>query len=280
MTSRLELLADATTQLACISDSARLDAQVLLAHVLGCTRTELITHDQAQVPDEQASRFRTLLAERIRGVPVAYLVGSREFWSLSLLVTPSVLVPRPDTELLVELALARLPRNDSPEVLDLGTGSGAIALAVAAERPAARVTGTDVSVQAIEVARENARRLDLSRVRFRAGDWFGAVPGERFDLVVCNPPYVAAGDPHLAALAAEPFKALSPGTTGLEDFGRIIPAAPAHLRESGWLLLEHGADQAAAVQNLLEHHGFLDVTSHPDASGTPRVTLGSFNSKS
>lgn len=278
MTSRIELLADATSQLASVSDSARLDAQVLLAHVLGCARSELITHERVQVPDRQASVFRALLSRRCRGEPVAYLVGTREFWSLTLQVSPAVLVPRPETELLVELALARLPAGESREVLDLGTGSGAIALAVAHERPFARVTGTDVSAAAITVARANAQRLDLLRIRFCPGGWFDAVPGERFDLVICNPPYVAAGDPHLATLAAEPFNALCPGPTGLEAFEHIIPEAPAHLREGGWLLLEHGADQAAAVQNLLERHGFHDVTSHPDASGTLRVTLGSFHS--
>jgi len=278
MTSRLELLADATTRLAVVSDSARLDAQVLLAHVLDCERSALITRENEPVTGAAAGTFHALLARRQRGEPVAYLTGQREFWSLSLRVTPAVLVPRPETELLVELALRRLPAGQTCEVLDLGTGSGAIALALATERPAAHITGCDASAAALAVARSNAQRLSLAQVRLREGDWFEAVPGERFDLVVCNPPYVAAADPHMAALFAEPAAALTPGPTGLEAFERIVPASPAHLREGGWLLLEHGADQTAAVQNLLEHHGFHDVTSHPDASGTPRVTLGSFHS--
>jgi len=278
MSGRGELLAGATARLAAVSESARLDAEVLLAHVLGCERSALIAHDSEPVMQAPAAAFETLLARRLRGEPVAYLTGRREFWSLSLSVSPAVLVPRPETELLVELALRLLPAGEPRAVLELGTGSGAIALALATERPTAHITATDASAAALAVARSNAQRLALAQVRFRRGDWFEAVPGERFDLIACNPPYVAAADPHLAALRAEPVAALVAGPIGLEAFERIVPAAPAHLREAGWLLLEHGADQAAAVKNLLERHGFHDVTSHPDYSGASRVTLGSRSS--
>ena len=278
MSSRGELLARAAAQLAAVSASARLDAEVLLAHVLDCERSALIAHPAQAVADAPATAFHSLLLRRQRGEPVAYLTGRREFWSLSLALTPAVLVPRPETEVLVELALARLPAGEPSAVLDLGTGSGAIALALATERPTAHITATDVSSAALAVARANAQRLGLAQLRFRQGDWFKAVSSERFDLVVCNPPYVAATDPHLATLHAEPATALVAGATGLEAFERVVPAAREHLREDGWLLLEHGADQAAAVKNLLERHGFHDVTSHPDYSGTPRVTLGSHSS--
>ncbi len=278
MMRRRDLIARAAAQLLACSSSPRLDAELLLAHVLGLDRTAIRTGDAIEVAPPAAQSFDALLARRRAGEPIAYLLGVREFWSLPLRVTPAVLVPRPETELLVELALARLPRGQASRVLDLGTGSGAIALAIARERPDARVFATDVSPAALEVAQRNAREHGLQRVEFRQGDWFGAIRGERFDLIACNPPYVAADDAHLPALAAEPRGALIPGPTGLEAHERIIPAAPGHLRPGGWLLLEHGAEQAAAVQNLLERHGFHDVTSHPDYSGIPRVTLGSLSS--
>jgi release factor glutamine methyltransferase len=259
------------------SDSPRLDAEILLGSLLGATRSALLLQgDEALRPDTEQA-FRGLVARRAAGVPVAYLTGIREFWSLPLKVTPDVLVPRPETELLVEQALELLaPAAGTPAVLDLGTGCGAIALAVALERPRARIIGVDLSEAAARVARDNANALGLSRIEWRVGSWFAAVPNERFDLILSNPPYIAAGDPALAALRAEPAAALIGGPTGLEQLSAIIAAAPSHLVPGGWLLTEHGADQAREVAALFERHRFQDVRSHEDYSGWPRLTRGRY----
>ena len=278
MTRRDEVLHRAATQLAAVSESARLDAELLLAHTLGCTRSALTLHGAALLSPTEAAQFAALVAQRLDQVPVAYLLGVKEFWSLSLLVTPAVLVPRPETEVLVEQALQLLPADSAGSVLDLGTGSGAIALALATERPQAQVTGSDVSEAALAIAAANGTRLGLRQIRWRAGSWFDAVPGERFDLIVSNPPYVAADDPHLQALTAEPRSALSLGPTGLEAYELLIPAARDHLTAMGWIVLEHGASQAPQIQNLLEVNGFYNVRSHPDYAGALRVTLGSLHS--
>jgi release factor glutamine methyltransferase len=193
-------------------------------------------------------------------------------------VTPAVLVPRPETEILVELALQRLPRDQTASVLDLGTGSGAVALAIACERPEVRVTGVDISLPALDVAIQNSGDLGLSRIDWRLGDWFAPVSGERFDMIVANPPYVAAADPALDQLSAEPRIALCSGPTGLESLAAIAAGAAAHLQDRGWLILEHGSDQAPAVAQLLERHGFTRIRSHLDLSGKPRVTLGTIHS--
>jgi len=262
------------------SDSPRLDAELLLGKTLQLSRSALIARGNDPVASECAQSYAELIEQRRKGTPIAYLTGTREFWSLALRVTPAVLVPRPETEVLVELALQRLPRDRSSTVLDLGTGSGAIALAIASERPAARVTGVDISPSALAVARDNARELGLSRIDWRLGSWFTPVPGERFDVIVANPPYVAAADPALAKLAAEPAIALCDGPTGLEALSAIAAAAAPHLRSQGWLLLEHGSDQAPQVAQLLERHGFTQVRSHLDFSGKPRVTLGAVHAPS
>jgi release factor glutamine methyltransferase len=260
------------------SESPRLDAEVLLSMVLGVARSQLITHSTEPIATDSLAAYQSLIARRASGAPIAYLTGTREFWSLALKITPAVLVPRPETELLVELALQLLPPQREHAILDLGTGSGAIALAIASERPGARVTGADISPAALSVARDNSRALALFQVTWRLGSWFDAVPGERFDMVVANPPYVAAGDQALNTLAAEPALALTSGPTGLEALTAIVEGAASHLEPKGWLLLEHGGNQALEVASLLERYGFSGIRSHVDYSGTPRVTLGTIHS--
>jgi release factor glutamine methyltransferase len=278
MNTVAETLTLAARSLAPHSESPRLDAELLLGKVLGLGRTRLIVSAGERVAEEALHRYRGLLERRMRGLPVAYLTGAREFWSMSLTITPAVLVPRPETEVLVERALALVDAGSRCSILDLGTGSGAIALAIASERPHARITGVDISPAALCIARENCRALGLPRIIWREGSWFDAVPGERFDLVISNPPYIAAGDPALAALAAEPALALLSGPTGLEALSAIIERAGSHLKPGGHLLLEHGAGQAPDVARLLESRGFTGVCSHRDYSGNPRVTLGTIHS--
>ena len=252
-----------------------LDAQLLLAHALGLPRTHLRSHPETAATPQQAQRLRELVRRRARGEPLAYLTGAREFWSLSLAVTPAVLIPRPETELLVERALALRPAR-SGRAVDLGTGSGALALALAAERPGWQVVATDVSAEALAVARANAVALGLVRVEFRQGDWFAPLGSERFDLVLSNPPYVAADDPAMAApaLTFEPRLALTPGTDALACLRQLAHGAPRHLERGGWLLLEHGADQGGAVRRELVLAGFTHVRSHRDLAGHERMTEG------
>jgi len=256
------------------SDSPRLDAELLLCKVLNLSRSALLVRGTEPLTAESRDAYQAMIARRVQGAPVAYLTGTREFWSMELTVTHDVLVPRPETELLVELALGLLPADQARSVLDLGTGSGAIALAIAAERPRARVTGIDVCANALDVAMANSRKLGLPQVHWRVGSWFEAVPGERFDLIVANPPYVASNDPALERLRAEPALALSSGPTGLEAIGTIVDCAAQHLNPRGWLLLEHGSSQGDAVVGMLERRGFSAVRSHADYSGKTRVTLG------
>jgi release factor glutamine methyltransferase len=275
-TTVAQSLKRAAHALAAHSESPRLDAEVLLSSVLGVARSALIVRGPEPLAVDAQRAYEDLIGRRADGEPVAYLTGTREFWSLPLKVTPAVLVPRPETELLVELALELLPAAAERSVLDLGTGSGAIALAIASERPCARITGVDVSPQALGVARENSRALALD-VDWRLGSWFEAVPREVYDVILANPPYVAAADPALVSLACEPAMALSSGPTGLEALEAIIETAPRHLEPGGWLLLEHGCDQHPAVARLLERRGFVAVGSHHDFSDRPRVTAGTYS---
>ncbi|MDB5954182.1 peptide chain release factor N(5)-glutamine methyltransferase [Ramlibacter sp.] len=253
---------------------ARIDAALLLLHVLGRTAAErawLIAHDEeALAPDHEAS-FLALCLRRAEGEPLAYLVGSKEFFGLPLQVDARVLVPRPDTETLVEWALERLGRIPQPRVIDLGTGSGAIALAIQSARPDAQVEAVDRSAQALAVAAGNAQRLGLP-VQFRQADWLQGAG--RYHLIVSNPPYIAAADPHLPALRHEPSQALVAGADGLDDLRAIVAAAPAHLEPGGWLLLEHGWDQADAVRALLGAAGFRDTISRADLAGIARCSGG------
>ncbi len=257
-------------------DAARSEAELLLAHVLGRTRAWLFAWPEF-VPDASVrDAFERLVAARARGEPVAYLLGRRAFWSLDLAVNPAVLIPRPETELLVELALARLPRDRECAVADLGTGSGAIALALARERPLARVLATDASAAALAVARANAERLDIGNIAFAQGDWCAALGAARFDVIASNPPYIEADDPHLEQgdLRHEPRSALASGSDGLVAIRSIIAAAPEHLVPGGGLLLEHGWNQAERVRELLSARGFVDVRSERDGNRHERVTFG------
>lgn len=273
-TTAADLLAGAAAGLP--GHEGRHEAEVLLLHVLGRERAWLFAHGDSPVEAMQRQRFLALVARRAAGEPVAYLTGRRGFWTLDLEVTPATLVPRAETELLVEQALELLPAGEGREVLDLGTGSGAIALALASERPLARVTATDASAAALEVASRNAAAHGLGRVSLVQGNWFAPLAGQRFDLVVSNPPYIAAGDPHLARgdLRFEPATALASGPQGLDDIALIAAQAPAHLHAGGWLLLEHGHDQGAAVRAVLQAAGLGEVATCQDLEGRDRVTRG------
>ncbi|TDB03139.1 peptide chain release factor N(5)-glutamine methyltransferase [Halomonas marinisediminis] len=274
------LLAHSSARLSAAgSPTARLDAEVLLCHVLGVERTWLYTWGDRRADVEAAARFRALVARREAGEPVAYLTGEREFWGLRLATDPSTLIPRPDTETLVESALS-LAEEPEGKLLDLGTGSGAIALAFASERPAWRVLGLDIRPEAVALAQHNATRLALANVEFRESDWFAALKDEecktRFSLIVSNPPYIAEDDPHLAMgdVRFEPRSALVADGDGLADLNHLVTMAREHLLPGGWLLLEHGWSQAAAVREALVAAGYREVASRRDLGGHERVSLG------
>jgi len=271
-----DALHTATLLLERSSASARLDAELLLEHVTGLSRTDFRAAPERALPAAAGWSFQQLIRRRLQGEPVAYIRGHQEFWSLLLEVSPAVLIPRPETELVVERTLALL-RPDAKEVADLGTGSGAIALAVASERPSLQVTAVDASADALEIARRNAARLQLGNVHFERGSWFTPFAGRRFDVVAANPPYIARGDSNLAADVGrfEPEIALVAGATGLEAIEQIVAQAAAHLQPGGWLVLEHGWTQAAAVRERLVRSGFAHVRSHADLAGHERVTEGS-----
>jgi release factor glutamine methyltransferase len=271
----------ASLQIAATAGIDRLDAQLLLLHALGRSQSDrawLIAHDDA-VPSESATlAFHALCQRRLQGEPLAYLVGSKPFFGLDLLVDKRVLVPRPDTETLVEwaleLAMELVPTfAENLSVLDMGTGSGAIALAIKSARPDWQVTALDASADALAVAKNNAKRLNLN-VNFLQSSWFEALSNEKFNIIVSNPPYIVEGDTHMAALAHEPKQALTSGADGLDDIRQIIAQAPDFLAKNGWLLLEHGHDQAAAVRDLLAQRGFEQVQSKLDLAGIERCSGG------
>lgn len=268
------LLAAAAAELG--GDESAREVELLLSHALRRDRAWLYAHADDALAIDDAVRFHGLLMRRAAGEPLAYVIGRREFWSLDLVVTPDVLIPRPETELLVELALPRIPQGVQVEIADLGTGSGAIALAVARERPLARVLATDVSAAALAVARDNAERLGIRNMEFAQGDWCAALGGRRFDLIVSNPPYIAEADTHLRQgdLRFEPRAALASGVDGLEAIRSIVHAAPAHLQPGGWLLFEHGFDQGRAMRSLLEAGGLAEVFTASDLEQRERVSGG------
>ena len=265
MSTLAQLLADAGLP--------RLEAQLLLHMAGGGNRVTQLTWPEREASAEVAQRFAALCARRHAGEPIAYLLGEREFFGLDLAVSPAVLIPRPDTEILVDTALARLPADG--RALDLGTGSGAVALALAHSRPDADIWALDASPEALAQAQANGQRLNLA-VTWRLSDWYAAVTGEQFDLLVSNPPYIAADDPHLQQgdLRFEPASALSSGADGLDAIRHIVRDAPAHLAPGGWLLLEHGWEQGAAVRTLLTAAGFVEVETVRDLEGRDRVSLG------
>lgn len=252
----------------------RLDAQRIVGGALGRPHAWLLAHDTDALAAPDAQRIAALVARRAAGEPLAYLHGDQEFFGLNLRVTPEVLIPRPDTETLVHWALDVLPTERPCRVADLGTGSGAIALAIASQRPLAEVTAVDLSDAALAVAQSNAQALGLTQVRFAPGSWLAPLAGQRFDLIVSNPPYIAEGDPHLPALRFEPISALTAGHDGLSDLRQIVAQAGGHIHGNGHLLLEHGHDQAEAVAQLLRDAGFTDVSTRFDLGGQTRCTGG------
>lgn len=269
-----QLLEQATRRLH--YDSARLDAEVLLACVLGKPRSHLHAWPERVLPDATCAQFEAQLQRRAAGEPVAYLTGMREFWSLPLGVTPDTLIPRPETETLVALALEKIPAGSNARIADLGTGSGAIALAIAHERPGCQVLATDASAAAIAVASRNARQLGIASVEFLHGNWCEPLPATPLDLIVSNPPYIPQDDPHLQQgdVRFEPRRALAAGPEGMDDLQALARCAYQHLHNGGWLLLEHGYDQGERATRLLTSAGFREVSDHADDAGLDRVVAG------
>jgi len=267
-------LKSATFQLA--HEDAALEAQLLLQHVLKVNRAWLIAHENDNVAANIQHEFDTLIQRRISGEPVAYILGQREFYGLNLAVTPATLIPRPDTEILVDIALGKILDNEAIQVLDLGTGTGAIALAIAQQRPQAQVTGVDASSAALEVAISNSQQLHISNLHFVLSDWFDELTGTRFDVIVSNPPYIEEADTHLQQgdLRFEPLSALASGADGLDDIRRIIDGCLIHLKAQGWLMFEHGYNQAEPVRELMAKTGLVNIETFKDLGGNDRVTIG------
>ena len=269
----------ATEQLTTTSDTARLDSEILLAYVLNENRSYLYTWPNKELASEQHNQFNGLLERRIHGEPIAYLVGEQEFWSLPLKVTPDTLIPRPETELLVELALKKIDPDANKTILDLGTGSGAIALALAKERPNCNVTGVEQSKRALIIAKENAHNLRIENVNFLHGHWLREITQDhQYYVIVSNPPYIASHDPHLSQgdVRFEPDSALSSGADGLDDIREIAGEARQFLQPDGWLLVEHGYDQSTAISVLLSSLGYKNITDHKDLANLPRVVVAQY----
>lgn len=266
-------LGNATESLREVSESPRLDAELLLARALDVPRSYLFAHADEEMDAAAVERFEDTINRRVDGMPLAYITGEREFWSMSLIVSPATLVPRQETEVLVDQALLRIPRDAQLRVLDLGTGSGAIALAIARERPLCEVVATDVSEDALAVAKVNAREHAIPNIEFIHGNWIEPVSEQLFDVIVSNPPYVANDDPHLDCLKHEPHLALASGDDGLDAIRIIAAGAGAVLEPGGWLLIEHGAEQHEAIAKILRANGWTDIDLEKDLSALPRVTI-------
>lgn len=275
------LLNTAAAQLATTSETAILDAEVLLCHCLNKNRSFLRAWPEHQPSPAQIAQFQILVKQRWQGQPIAYLTGQREFWSRYFKVSPDVLIPRPDTELLIELSLALLPANQASKIIDLGTGSGIIAITLAAERPLADVIASDLSEAALTIARHNAERLDTGNVRFMQSHWFDQIDETGFDLVISNPPYIAGSDPHLLEgdVRFEPNSALVSAENGLQDIRLLAEQTRLYLKDGGQLLIEHGYNQQTDVQAIFTALNYRQVTTHADLSGNPRVTSGIWNPK-
>jgi release factor glutamine methyltransferase len=258
------------------TEESSIEAQLLLQHVLNVNHAWLIAHENDALQPNIHAAYMALLNRRLNGEPIAYILGYREFYGLKLKVTPATLIPRPDTETLVEAALAKIPQDKNSQVLDLGTGTGAIALAIAKHRPQAFVYAVDASQATLGVAIENAKNLEIDNVKFILSDWFSALKNEKLDVIVSNPPYIEANDIHLTQgdLRFEPLIALASGQDGLDDIRKIIQTAPQHLNPHGWLMLEHGYNQAECVAALLKQAGFHEISHELDLAGIQRVTLG------
>lgn len=268
---------DAIHLLSDVSDSARLDAELLIAYVLDIPRSRFITEPETPIDTDKLATVQKFLQRRRQGYPIAYLLGQKHFWDLELTVTPDTLIPRPETELLVETALTLHPQDKPIQIVDLGTGSGAIAIAIAKARPAWHVLATDRSAPALQVAQQNARQYKLNNIVFETGDWFAAIPaGQHFDVVISNPPYVCDDDPHLQRgdVQFEPLQALRAGADGLDDIRRIVSQAQQYLTTQGWLMLEHGYDQAADVKTIFEQHHYTSIQHKQDLAGHIRMTMG------
>jgi len=266
-------IADAVERLSPTSDSARLDAEILLCQTIDMPRSYLFAHPEDELDDLTRNRFEALLQRRLQGEPMSYITGTREFWSHELQVSPATLVPRPETELLVELALRKIPRKAEWDVLDLGTGSGAIAISIGAERPLCTITATDISTDALAIARENVRQADLANVTCLPGNWTDPVAEKRFNIIVSNPPYVREDDEALSDLRFEPLSALASGQDGLDDIRVLATKCITVLKDDGWLMMEHAADQKDDVATILEEAGWGDIRCHNDLAGLPRVTV-------
>ncbi len=270
-------IADAVERLSTSSESPRLDAEILLCLSIDMPRSYLFAHPEDELDRLSLERFEALLQRRALGEPIAYITGTQEFWSIPLQVSPATLIPRAETELLVELALGEIPKDAASEVLDLGTGSGAIAIAIASERPLCAVTASDHSDVTLMVAKENARQLSLANITFVRADWTAEIHGRKYDLIVSNPPYIREDDDALDKLTFEPLEALTAGPDGLDDIRVLAADCPRIAGEKGWLMLEHGAEQQRQVADILKASGWVDVTCHNDLAGKPRVTVAHRN---
>lgn len=276
MANIAQLIDDSIKQLEAVSDSARLDSELLLCSILKKDRSYLRAWPEQELDPQQISSFQQLLKQRLQGMPIAHILGKRGFWSLNLKVTPDTLIPRPDTERLVELSLNIIPAQAQWKILDLGTGTGAIGLSLAKEKPACFISATDQSTAALDIARQNAKNNQVANIEFIQSDWFEKLANQKFNMIVSNPPYICDNDPHLKQgdVRFEPLSALTSGADGLNDIRTIIKNSHKHLSADGVLLIEHGYDQADAVCDLLSKAHFNNVSNFKDDNGNPRVSIG------